>query len=421
MTVNKRGLIHTDPELYKAIQGETNRQEHTIVLIASENFVSEAVLQATGSVMTNKYAEGYPGKRYYNGCEFVDIAEQLAIDRAKAVFGCEHVNVQPHSGVQANIAVLFSILDPGDTILSMNLSHGGHLSHGNPVNISGRLFNIVFYNVDSKTERIDYSEVMNLARQHKPRLIICGASSYPREIDFAKFGEIAQSCGAMLMADIAHIGGLVVAGVHNSPVPMSDFVTVTTHKTMRGPRGGMIMCKEQYAKKIDSTMFPGTQGGPLMHIIAAKAVALKEALTDDFREYQHQIVKNSKTMADRLAQKGFRIVSGGTDNHLFLIDVGHRGLTGNVAADALERAGICANKNGIPYDTNSPRITSGVRFGTPAVTTRGMKEKDVLVVADLIADVLSDVTNEETQRKTRNKVEEFLKDFPIYRYKLEGQ
>lgn len=420
MTVNSRGLITTDPELYRAIQGEINRQEHTIVLIASENFVSEAVLQATGSVLTNKYAEGYPGKRYYNGCEFVDIAEKLAIDRAKAAFGCEHVNVQPHSGVQANIAVLFSILNPGDTILSMNLSHGGHLSHGNPVNISGRLFNIVFYNVDSKTEQIDYNEVMSLARQHKPRLIICGASSYPREIDFAKFGEIAHSCGAMLMADIAHIGGLIVAGVHNSPVPMSDFVTVTTHKTMRGPRGGMIMCKEQYAKKIDSTIFPGTQGGPLMHVIAAKAVALKEALSDEFKQYQHQIVKNAKTMADRLKEKGFRIVSGGTDNHLFLIDVGHRGLTGNVAADALERAGICANKNGIPYDTRPPRITSGVRFGTPAVTTRGMKEKDVLIVADLIADVLSDVTNEETLRNTRNRVEEFLKEFPIYRYKLEG-
>jgi glycine hydroxymethyltransferase len=421
MTENSRDLIHTDPELYRAIQGEINRQEHTIVLIASENFVSEAVLQATGSVMTNKYAEGYPGKRYYNGCEFVDVAEQLAIDRAKAVFGCEHVNVQPHSGVQANIGVLFSILDPGDTILSMNLSHGGHLSHGNPVNISGRLFKIVFYNVDEKTERIDYDEVMNLARQHKPRLIICGASSYPREIDFAKFGEIAQSCGAMLMADIAHIGGLVVAGVHNSPIPMSDFVTVTTHKTMRGPRGGMIMCKEQYAKKIDSTMFPGTQGGPLMHVIAAKAVALKEALTGDFKQYQRQIVINAKAMADRLSEKGFRIVSGGTDNHLFLIDVGHRGLTGNVAADALERAGICANKNGIPYDTRPPRVTSGVRFGTPAVTTRGMKEKDVLFVADLIADVLSDVASEEIQRKTRGKVEEFLKDFPIYRYKLEGK
>jgi len=420
MTVNHEGLITADPELYKAIQGEIGRQEHTIVLIASENFVSEAVLEATGSVMTNKYAEGYPGKRYYNGCEFVDIAEQLAIDRAKAVFGCDHVNVQPHSGVQANIGVLFSILDPGDTILSMNLSHGGHLSHGNPVNISGRLFNIVFYNVDSKTERIDYNEVMKLAREHKPRLIICGASSYPREIDFAKFGEIAQSCGAMLMADIAHIGGLVVAGVHNSPVPMSDFVTVTTHKTMRGPRGGLIMCKEQYAKKIDSTMFPGTQGGPLMHVIAAKAVALKEALSDEFKQYQRQIVKNAAAMADRLSQKGFRLVSGGTDNHLFLIDVGHRGLTGNVAADALERAGICANKNGIPYDTRPPRITSGVRFGTPAVTTRGMKEKDVLIVADLIAEVLSDVTNEQMLKKTRSRVEEFIKAFPLYRHKLEG-
>jgi glycine hydroxymethyltransferase len=420
MTIDDRGLIDADPEIYRAIQGEIDRQENTIVLIASENFVSEAVLEAAGSVLTNKYAEGYPGKRYYNGCAFVDIAEQLAIDRAKAVFGCEHVNVQPHSGVQANIAVLFSVLNPGDTILSMNLSHGGHLSHGNPVNISGRLFNIVFYNVNSKTERIDYDEVMGLAKQHKPKLIISGASSYPREIDFAKFGEIAESCGALLMADIAHIGGLVVAGVHNSPVPVSDFVTVTTHKTMRGPRGGMIMCKEQYAKRIDSTIFPGTQGGPLMHVIAAKAVALGEALGDDFKQYQFQIVKNAKAMADRLMGKGFRIVSGGTDNHLFLIDVGGNGLTGAVAADALERAGICANKNGIPYDTRPPRVTSGVRFGTPAVTTRGMKEKDVVVVADLIADILSDVGNEKKIEKTRSTVKEFLKDFPIYRHKLEG-
>jgi glycine hydroxymethyltransferase len=420
MTIDNRDLMDADPELFRAIQGEISRQEHSIVLIASENFVSEAVLQAAGSVLTNKYAEGYPGKRYYNGCAFVDVAEQLAIDRAKAVFGCEHVNVQPHSGVQANIAVLFSVLNPGDTILSMNLSHGGHLSHGNPVNISGRLFNIVFYNVDRKSERIDYAEVMSLAGQHKPRLIICGASSYPREIDFAKFGQIAESCGALLMADIAHIGGLVVAGVHNSPVPMSDFVTVTTHKTMRGPRGGMIMCKDQYGKKVDSTIFPGTQGGPLMHIIAAKAAALKEALTDEFKQYQHQIVKNAKAMADRLGEKGFRIVSGGTDNHLFLIDVGHNGLTGDVAADALERAGICANKNGIPYDTRPPRITSGVRFGTPAVTTRGMKEKDVLVVADLIAGVLKDVTDEKSIEKTGGTVKEFLKDFPIYRHKLEG-
>jgi glycine hydroxymethyltransferase len=420
MTIDDRGLIDADPEIYRAIQGEIDRQENTIVLIASENFVSEAVLEAAGSVLTNKYAEGYPGKRYYNGCAFVDIAEQLAIDRAKAVFGCEHVNVQPHSGVQANIAVLFSVLNPGDTILSMNLSHGGHLSHGNPVNISGRLFNIVFYNVNGKTERIDYDEVMGLAKQHKPKLIISGASSYPREIDFAKFGEIAESCGALLMADIAHIGGLVVAGVHNSPVPVSDFVTVTTHKTMRGPRGGMIMCKEQYAKRIDSTIFPGTQGGPLMHVIAAKAVALGEALGDDFKQYQFQIVKNAKAMADRLMGKGFRIVSGGTDNHLFLIDVGGNGLTGAVAADALERAGICANKNGIPYDTRPPRVTSGVRFGTPAVTTRGMKEKDVVVVADLIADILSDVGNEKKIEKTRITVKEFLKDFPIYRHKLEG-
>jgi glycine hydroxymethyltransferase len=420
MTRDVRGLKETDPEIYRAIQGEIDRQEHTIVLIASENFASRAVLEAAGSVMTNKYAEGYPGKRYYNGCEFVDIAEQLAIDRTKALFGCEHVNVQPHSGVQANIAVYLSVLSPGDTILSMNLSHGGHLSHGNPVNISGRLFNIVFYSVDKKTEQIDYSEVMRLAKENKPRMIVCGASSYPREIDFAKFGEIAQATGAMLMADIAHIGGLVVAGVHNSPVPMSDFVTFTNHKTMRGPRGGMIMCKEGYGKKLDSTMFPGTQGGPLMHVIAAKAVALKEAMTDDFKEYQRQIVKNAAAMAERLKSKGYRIVSGGTDNHLFLIDVGEKGLTGNVASDALERAGLCANKNGIPYDTRPPRITSGVRFGTPAVTTRGMKDKDVLIVADLIADVLADINDEKKIQKTKDFVKEFLKDFPLYNDKPEG-
>jgi glycine hydroxymethyltransferase len=420
MTRDVRDLKETDPEIYRAIQGEIDRQEHTIVLIASENFASRAVLEAAGSVMTNKYAEGYPGKRYYNGCEFVDIAEQLAIDRTKALFGCEHVNVQPHSGVQANIAVYLSVLSPGDTILSMNLSHGGHLSHGNPVNISGRLFNIVFYSVDKKTEQIDYSEVMRLAKENKPRMIVCGASSYPREIDFAKFGEIAQATGAMLMADIAHIGGLVVAGVHNSPVPMSDFVTFTNHKTMRGPRGGMIMCKEGYGKKLDSTMFPGTQGGPLMHVIAAKAVALKEAMTDDFKEYQRQIVKNAAAMAERLKSKGYRIVSGGTDNHLFLIDVGEKGLTGNVASDALERAGLCANKNGIPYDTRPPRITSGVRFGTPAVTTRGMKDKDVLIVADLIADVLADINDEKKIQKTKDFVKEFLKDFPLYNDKPEG-
>ncbi len=420
MTIDMRGLRDTDPEIYRAIQGEIERQEHTIVLIASENFTSEAVLQAAGSVMTNKYAEGYPGKRYYNGCEFVDIAEQLAIDRTKALFGCEHANVQPHSGVQANIAAYLSVLSPGDTILSMNLSHGGHLSHGNPVNISGRLFNIVFYSVDRETERIDYDQVARLAKESKPKMIVCGASSYPREIDFTKFGEIAKKNGAMLMADIAHIGGLVVAGIHNSPVPMCDFVTFTTHKTMRGPRGGMIMCKEQYGKKLDSTMFPGTQGGPLMHIIAAKAVALKEAMTDEFKEYQRQIVKNSQAMVERLKAGGFRIVSGGTDNHLFLIDVGASGLTGDVASNALERAGICANKNGIPYDTRPPRITSGVRFGTPAVTTRGMREKDVTIVAGLIADILRDVTDEKKIEKTRNFVKEFLKDFPLYHYKLEG-
>jgi glycine hydroxymethyltransferase len=419
--INNKSLFDVDPEVKNAITEETERQEGKIVLIASENYVSEAVLEATGSIMTNKYAEGYPDKRYYTGCEFVDKVEALAIERAKKLFGVDHANVQPHSGVQANMAVYFSILKPGDTILSMDLSHGGHLSHGSPVNFTGRMYKTIFYGVDRKTECIDYNAAERLAEDNKPKLIIVGASSYPREIDFERFGDIAKSCGALLMADIAHIGGLVVAGVHMSPIPFCDFVTVTTHKTMRGPRGGVIMCREKFRKDIDSSVFPGSQGGPLMHIIAAKAVSFKEAMGEDFVEYQRQIMKNTKVMAEELKAKGFRLVSGGTDNHLFLVDVGKNGLTGEAAAQALYRAGICANKNSIPFDTKPPKVTSGVRFGTPAVTTRGMKEKDVKIVAELIADVLNNIEDEKKIDKTRNYVREFLEDFPLYRHRLKGE
>jgi len=413
--VFRKGLKECDPDVYNIIEKEIDRQKHNIILIASENYASKAVLEASGSVMTNKYAEGYPGARYYCGCEHVDEVETIAIDRAKKLFGCEYANVQPHAGTQANLAVLFSILDIGDTVLSMNLSHGGHLSHGNPVNLSGELFNIVFYSVDKDTERIDYDGVLRMAREHRPKMIICGASSYPREIDFSKFGEIAEGTGAMLMSDIAHIGGLVVAGIHKTPVPVSDFVTTTNHKTLRGPRGGIIMCRSKYAKEIDSLVFPGSQGGPFMHIIAAKAVAFREAMEPDFIDYQKQIVANAKAMADVIKGRGFRLVSGGTDNHLFLVDVGHKGLTGDDAAIALDRAGITANKNTIPYDTRPPKVTSGVRFGTPAVTTRGMKEDEVKVVANLICDVLDDIGNEATISRTRGAVNELLKDYPIYR------
>jgi len=413
--VFRKGLKECDPDVYNIIEKEIDRQKHNIILIASENYASKAVLEASGSVMTNKYAEGYPGARYYCGCEHVDEVETIAIDRAKKLFGCEYANVQPHAGTQANLAVLFSILDIGDTVLSMNLSHGGHLSHGNPVNLSGKLFNIVFYSVDKDTERIDYDGVLRMAREHRPKMIICGASSYPREIDFSKFGEIAEGTGAMLMSDIAHIGGLVVAGIHKTPVPVSDFVTTTNHKTLRGPRGGIIMCRSKYAKEIDSLVFPGSQGGPFMHIIAAKAVAFREAMEPDFIDYQKQIVANAKAMADVIKGRGFRLVSGGTDNHLFLVDVGHKGLTGDDAAIALDRAGITANKNTIPYDTRPPKVTSGVRFGTPAVTTRGMKEDEVKVVANLICDVLDDIGNEATISRTRGAVNELLKDYPIYR------
>jgi glycine hydroxymethyltransferase len=407
-------LEKTDPEVFKAILNETKRQAGKLELIASENFASEAVLEAQGCVMTNKYAEGYPGKRYYGGCEFVDIAESLAIERAKQLFGADHVNVQPHSGTQANMAVYFSVLQPGDTILGMNLSHGGHLSHGSPVNFSGRLYNVVSYGVDKETETIDFSEVEDQAKKHKPKIIVVGASAYPRTIDFKSFREIADKVGAVVMADIAHIAGLVATGFHPTPIPLCEFVTTTTHKTLRGPRGGIIMCKEDYAKVINSRVFPGSQGGPLMHVIAAKAVALKEALTDEFKEYQGQIVKNAKAMADELKSLGFRLVSGGTDNHLFLIDLTDKGITGKDADETLDRAGITVNKNTIPFDTKGPQIASGIRIGTPAVTTRGMKEGEMKIIARLISDTLKNIDDEKRMVEVREEVRYLCEKFPLY-------
>ena len=364
------------------------RQATSIELIPSENFVSEAVLEAMGSVLTNKYAEGYPGKRYYGGCEFVDIAEQLAIDRAKALFGAEHANVQPHSGTQANVAVYMAALQPGDTVLGMNLAHGGHLTHGHPLNFSGKMYKFVAYGVTKETETIDYDELDRLAQEHKPKMVVVGASAYSRIIDFARMGEIAQSVGALLFVDMAHIAGLIAAGVHPSPVPHADFVTTTTHKTLRGPRGGLILCREKYAKDVDRSLFPGGQGGPLMHIIAAKAVCLKEAVEPEFREYQKQIVANAKALAAGLSKRGFRIVSGGTDNHLFLLEIHSRGTTGSVAQPAFDRAGITINKNSIPFDPLPPMKAGGLRMGTPAVTTRGMREPEMEKIAGWIAEVL---------------------------------
>lgn len=377
-----------DEEVYKAMMDELDRQENNIELIASENFVSEAVMNAMGSHLTNKYAEGYPGKRYYGGCEFVDVAETLAIERAKKLFGAEFANVQPHSGAQANTAVYFAMLEPGDTILGMSLAHGGHLSHGSPVNISGKYFNIVPYGVNQETEQIDYEAMRELALQHKPKMIVAGASAYPRKLDFKKFREVADEVGALLMVDIAHIAGLVAAGEHESPVPYADFVTTTTHKTLRGPRGGMILCKEQYGAAINKAVFPGTQGGPLMHVIAAKAVCFQEAFSDSFKSYQHQIVLNAKALADSLQANGIRLVSGGTDNHLMLVDLTAQGITGKELEALLGLAGITVNKNAIPFDTRSPFITSGVRIGTPAVTSRGMNEADMKEIGAWISDVV---------------------------------
>jgi len=407
-------LREKDPEIAKAILDETRRQSGKLELIASENFVSEAVLEAQGCIMTNKYAEGYPGRRYYGGCEFVDVAENLAIKRAKKLFGAEHVNVQPHSGSQANMAVYFATLQPGDTVLGMNLSHGGHLTHGSPVNFSGRLYDVVSYGVDKETETIDFNEVEDKAKKHNPKIIVVGASAYPRTIDFNAFREIADKTGAVIMADIAHIAGLVAADLHPSPVGVCEFVTTTTHKTLRGPRGGMIMCKEEFAKVLNSRVFPGSQGGPLMHIIAAKAVAFKEALEPAFKEYQLQIIKNAKALAEAMTDKGLRLVSGGTDNHLILIDLTSKGVTGKDAEAALDRAGITTNKNGIPFDTQSPMVTSGIRVGTAALTTRGMKEEEMRKIGHLITCVIDDVTNEDHIKEVREEVDSLCKRFPLY-------
>uniref|UniRef100_A0A7C5Z021 Serine hydroxymethyltransferase n=1 Tax=Caldicellulosiruptor owensensis TaxID=55205 RepID=A0A7C5Z021_9FIRM len=402
----------TDLEIAEAIKSELKRQQNKIELIASENFVSIAVMAAMGSPLTNKYAEGYPGKRYYGGCEYVDVVESIAIERAKKLFGAEHANVQPHSGAQANMAVYFAVLNPGDTILGMNLSHGGHLTHGSPVNFSGKLYNIVSYGVDPETETINYDEVLRLAKEHRPKLILAGASAYPRVIDFKKFREIADEVGAYLMVDMAHIAGLVAAGLHPSPVEYADFVTTTTHKTLRGPRGGLILCKEKYAKLIDKTIFPGIQGGPLEHVIAAKAVALKEAMTEEFKNYQVQILKNAKALSTRLMEKGFRLVSGGTDNHLMLVDLRNKGITGKDAEKILDEHNITCNKNAIPFDTQSPMVTSGIRLGTPAVTTRGFKEEDMVEVADIIYDAL---TNSDTKENILSRVRALCEKHPLYK------
>jgi len=397
-------LKKVDPEIFEAIRNEENRQKYNLELIASENIVSSEVREAQGSVLTNKYAEGYPGKKYYGGCKYIDIVENLAIDRAKKIFKAEHANVQPHSGSQANMGVYFGILEMGDTILAMNLSHGGHLTHGSPVNFSGKYYNIIPYGVDKETEQIDYDNLRKLAIENKPKMIVCGASAYSREIDFAAFRSIADEVGAYLMADIAHIAGLVVAGLHQSPVPHCHFVTTTTHKTLRGPRGGMILCKKEYAKKIDKIIFPGIQGGPLMHVIAAKAICFKEAMTDEFMNYQKQIIKNAKALANKLMDLGIKLVSDGTDNHLMLLDLRNKGITGKQADHALEEAGITVNKNTIPFDPQSPFVTSGIRIGTPAVTTRGMKEKEMELIADLINKVISDVENQEVIDSVRAEV-----------------
>lgn len=413
-------LEQFDPEIAESIRLETEREEYKLELIASENLVSEAVLEALGSVLTNKYAEGYPGRRYYGGCEWVDIAENLAIERAKRLFGCDHVNVQAHSGSQANMAVYMSVLKPGDTILGMNLSHGGHLTHGSPVNFSGQLYNVVFYGVTRDTHRIDFDQVRDLARTHKPKLIVVGASAYPRVIDFKTFREIADKVGAYVMADIAHIAGLVAAGLHPSPIPYAEFVTTTTHKTLRGPRGGMVMCKGDFAKVLDRQMFPGIQGGPLMHVIAAKAVAFKEALEPGFKEYQRQIVANAKALAGGLLSRGYELISGGTDNHLMLADLTRTGLTGKEAEDALVEAGITVNKNTIPFETRSPFITSGIRIGTPAVTTRGMKEPEMGLITDFIDEALKNRTDDRRLSSIRTKVKELCERFPFYKSRLEG-
>jgi glycine hydroxymethyltransferase len=409
-----RPLQEVDPDIAEVLRDEGRRQGTGLELIPSENFVSEAVLEAMGSVLTNKYAEGYPGKRYYGGCEFADRAEQLAIDRAKALFGAEHANVQSHSGTQANVSVYMAALQPGDTVLGMNLSHGGHLTHGHPLNFSGKMYKFIPYGVSKETETIDYDELDRLAREHKPKMIVAGASAYSRIIDFARMAEIARSVSALFFVDMAHIAGLVAGGMHPSPVPHADYVSTTTHKTLRGPRGGLVMCKAQYAKELDRITFPGTQGGPLMHIIAAKAVCLKEAAEPGFREYAKQIVTNAQKLAAEITKAGFRIVSGGTDNHLFLIDLYSRGITGKDAQPALDRAGITVNKNSIPFDPTPPMTGGGVRMGTPAVTTRGMREPDMARIAAWIAEVLTHLGDAERERRIRSEVADFAVQFPLY-------
>lgn len=403
-----------DPEVYEAIQNELKRQRSKIELIASENFVSEAVMEAQGSVLTNKYAEGYPGRRYYGGCEFVDVAEELARERAKKIFGAEHVNVQPHSGSQANMAVYYAVLQQGDTVLGMNLSHGGHLTHGSPVNFSGMQFNFVEYGVDPETHLIDYEEVRRKALEHKPKMIVAGASAYPREIDFKKFREIADEVGAYLMVDMAHIAGLVATGLHQNPVPYSHFVTTTTHKTLRGPRGGMILCKEEFAKQIDKIIFPGIQGGPLMHVIAAKAVALGEALKDEFKQYTQHIVDNAKRLAKKLKEEGLTLVSGGTDNHLILVDVRNLQLTGKVAEKVLDDIGITVNKNAIPYDPESPFVTSGIRIGTAAVTSRGFGLEEMDEIGSIISSALKSHDDAAALEKAKKRVQALTEKFPLY-------
>ncbi|HUO65155.1 MAG TPA: serine hydroxymethyltransferase [Terriglobales bacterium] len=411
-------LEQVDPDIAKAIHDETVRQSRNLELIASENFVSEAVLEAVGSVMTNKYAEGYPGKRYYGGCEIVDVAEELAISRAKELFGAEHVNVQPHSGSQANMAVYFTVLKPGDTVLGPNLAHGGHLTAGSPMNFSGRFYKIVPYGVTKETERIDLDQVRDLAKQHRPRLIIAGGSAFPRSIEFKPFREIADEVDAVFMADIAHPAGLVAASLHPSPLPYADFVTTTTHKTLRGPRGGMVMCRERYAKELDRTVLPGIQGGPLMHVIAAKAVAFREAQTPEWRAYQGQIVRNARALADAMLARGYRLVSGGTDTHLLLVDLTAKGITGKDAQEALDRAWITVNKNGIPFDTKGPMVTSGVRIGTPAVTTRGMAEAEMAQIATLMDRVLTNLGNASVEAAVRGEVQALTSRFPLYPERL---
>ena len=403
-----------DYELYQAMENEKQRQQDKIELIASENFVSEAVMEAMGSVLTNKYAEGYPGRRYYGGCEFVDVVENLARDRAKQLFGAEHVNVQPHSGAQANMAVYFTALEPGDTVLGMNLNHGGHLTHGSPVNFSGKLYNFVDYGVDKESEKLDYDAVLAKAKEVEPKLIVVGASAYSREIDFAKFREIADAAGAYLMVDMAHIAGLVAAGLHINPVPYADFVTTTTHKTLRGPRGGMILCKEKYGKQINKSVFPGMQGGPLMHVIAAKAVSFKEALSDEFKTYSKQVIKNAQKLGEALMEEGIRIVSGGTDNHLLLLDVTPLHLTGKVAEKVLDDIGITTNKNTIPFDTESPFVTSGVRIGTAAVTTRGFTEAEMVEIAQIMSRTLKNHEDEAILKEVTEQVAALTAKFPLY-------